>query len=452
MRLRERGKFKTVKLNTGFLTERGYKVFLILAGCAGFALFFVDLFLAILAVALAGFIFYDYKKAKSAADKIDEFVRINPKGVKEHLVAGEKKKVKFSCEVKKDMEVILQPSLKQVRIRPSRLKKGKHTLEFLLSSDICGHYKMDKIGTEVSGPRKLIGRKTCISFDLELEVFPRVMVALIRAALYLLRGGEGGVGEIPLPFKGGGTEYADTREYLPGDSLHHIDWKATARHAKLMVKEFFLEGGQGAHIVYDIRATGPVSQDKLATSFLNTCLGAAEQGYPAGVTIHDGEKILLHSTEKSPHHILKMAMGYVLESMKVELEDIDVLVDPLTSSQIRRFLSRVKEERVKRVLEFEARVIQDGLGEPCKFLAEFSRQIGERKQFLLISELSGEPVEILQLVDEIKSCHLLTVIQPAEPWREAESLEKAYRWYERMRKIEELLAQHRVQVVRRPVA
>ncbi|MCD6406860.1 hypothetical protein J7L81_03195, partial [Candidatus Aerophobetes bacterium] len=77
---------------------------------------------------------------------------------------------------------------------------------------------------------------------------------------------------------------------------------------------------------------------------------------------------------------------------------------------------------------------------------------GERKQFLLISELSGEPVEILQLVDEIKSCHLLTVIQPAEPWREAESLEKAYRWYERMRKIEELLARHRVQVVRRPVA
>ncbi|MBE0478795.1 DUF58 domain-containing protein, partial [Candidatus Aerophobetes bacterium] len=190
------------------------------------------------------------------------------------------------------------------------------------------------------------------------------MVALVQAALYLLQGGRGGAGEVAVAFKGAGTEYADTREYVPGDSLHHIDWKATARQGKLMVKEFFLEAGQGAHIIYDTRATGPLSQDKLATRFLNMCLGVVQEGYPVGVSVHDGEKILLHVQDRAGREVLKMAMGYLLHGREVFLEDMDSLIDPLTSMRIRRFLNKVKEEAVQKFLEFEAKVIQEKLGKP----------------------------------------------------------------------------------------
>jgi len=438
-----------MNLNIGFLTERGWKVLLILLACCGLAALFVDPFLVALALSIGGFLFYDYKKAKRAVKRLKELVKFNSNSVRVVLVAGQSKIINLSCQATTELVVSLSFPLKEARIRPDQIRGGKYNLELLVSSELSGNYTADKIKAEVFGPYRLTKKEGNIPFDLSLKVLPRVMVVLVRATLFLLREGRGGAGEIPVPFKGPGTEYADTREYIPGDTLHHVDWKATARCGRLMVKEFFREAGQGAHVIYDIRAAGPVSQDKLATNFLNTCLGAAEQGYPLGVTVQDGEKVILHSVEQNPRKILKMAMGYVLESMKVDLEDIDILIDPFSSFEIKRFLNRMKEKKVKKVLEFEAKVIRNRLSEPYRFLAGLSRQMNEERQFLLISQLAGEIVDILQLIDEIRRRHQLIIIQPAEPWREAENLEKAYRWYERMKKIERILGRRKVQVVSR---
>ncbi|MHA1864988.1 MAG: DUF58 domain-containing protein [Candidatus Heimdallarchaeaceae archaeon] len=38
--------------------------------------------------------------------------------------------------------------------------------------------------------------------------------------------------------KGQGTEFFALRDYLPGDEMKHIDWRATARHDKLITREF----------------------------------------------------------------------------------------------------------------------------------------------------------------------------------------------------------------------
>lgn len=434
-------------LNAKFFTERGYKTFLILLGCAGLAALFVDPYLLAVALGIGGFIFYDYRRAKQTARKLNELVKLNSNSIKQVLVAGKQEIISLSCEMVTDLPVILISPLKEARLKPNKMRKGKYNLELLLSSDISGNYAVDKIKAQVLGPYRLAKVEGDISFNLGLKVLPRVVVALVQAALFLLRGGRRGTGDIPLLVKGPGTEYADTREYVPGDTLHHIDWKATARSGELMVKEFFLEAGQGANIIYDTRATGPLSQDKLATNFLNTCLGIVEQGYPVGVTIHDGEKVLLHSMEDSPRRVLKIAMEYVLQSMRVEPGDADTLVDPLTSSQIRRFLSKVKEESVRNFLEFEVKVVQDRVGEVYRFLTSVSQQTDEQRQFLLISQLTGEVGEFLEFADKIQSRHRLIVIQPTEPWREAGNLEEAYRWYERQKRVEETLARHRVHVV-----
>lgn len=433
-------------LNSTFFTERGYKAFFVLLSCAGLAAFFMDYFLAALTLGIAGFIFYDYEKAKKAARGLNELVKFNLDKVKIVSVAGQSKTVRLSGEVDTNLSMNLFSPLKEVKLIPERLKKGKHNLELLLSSEISGSYRSDKIKAEILGPYKLTKKEGNVSFELEFKVFPRVMVALVQAALFLLEGGREAEGEVPVSLKGPGTEYADTKEYISGDRLHHIDWKATARHRSLMVKEFFLEAGQGAHIIYDIRAAGPLSQDRLATSFLNTCLAGVEQGYPLGLTVHDGEEVLLHSKGENSRQMLKMAMGYVLQSMKAHLEDADILIDALSSSQIRRFLNKVKEEPVKRVLEFEAKAIEDRLRKPHRFLVELSYGMDEPKQFLLISQLSDEVIEILELVDEIQKRHRLIIIQPTESWREAENLEEAYRWHQRAEKVEKILREHKVEI------
>jgi len=47
------------------------------------------------------------------------------------------------------------------------------------------------------------------------------------------------------------TEYASSREYVPGDDLRFVDWKATARTGKLIVKEFESQTSSSYLIIVD---------------------------------------------------------------------------------------------------------------------------------------------------------------------------------------------------------
>lgn len=55
------------------------------------------------------------------------------------------------------------------------------------------------------------------------------------------RGRLAGAGQAPSPQRGRGMEYAESREYAPGDDVRHIDWRVTARsgtpHTKLFQAE-----------------------------------------------------------------------------------------------------------------------------------------------------------------------------------------------------------------------
>lgn len=57
-------------------------------------------------------------------------------------------------------------------------------------------------------------------------------------------------------FRGDGTDFADLREYIPGDDLRKVDWKATSRNRnKLIVKEFEQERIANVFILLDLSAS-----------------------------------------------------------------------------------------------------------------------------------------------------------------------------------------------------
>ncbi|HEX2777849.1 MAG TPA: DUF58 domain-containing protein, partial [Gemmatimonadaceae bacterium] len=73
------------------------------------------------------------------------------------------------------------------------------------------------------------------------------------------------------PRKGGAAEFAEHREYHPGDELRYLDWKVAARSDRLVVKRFEEETNLRATIVLDVsrsmRWTGSERRlDKLAYS------------------------------------------------------------------------------------------------------------------------------------------------------------------------------------------
>ena len=59
------------------------------------------------------------------------------------------------------------------------------------------------------------------------------------------------LGQRRSPFRGSGMALANLREYLPGDDARAIDWKASARFDRLIVREFEEERSQTYYIVLD---------------------------------------------------------------------------------------------------------------------------------------------------------------------------------------------------------
>lgn len=58
-------------------------------------------------------------------------------------------------------------------------------------------------------------------------------------------------GEHRSPRRGSSAEFAQHREYSPGDDLRHIDWRIFARSERLVVKEYIEESNLIANIVLD---------------------------------------------------------------------------------------------------------------------------------------------------------------------------------------------------------
>jgi uncharacterized protein (DUF58 family) len=56
-------------------------------------------------------------------------------------------------------------------------------------------------------------------------------------------------------FKGQGIEFADVREYAPGDDVRHIDWNVSARSGALHVKTMNEERDRSVLVVLDTSAT-----------------------------------------------------------------------------------------------------------------------------------------------------------------------------------------------------
>ena len=57
------------------------------------------------------------------------------------------------------------------------------------------------------------------------------------------------------PFKGFSVEFAEHRQYLPGDDLSTIDWKVYARSDRYYVKKFQEETNVDCHLLLDVSAS-----------------------------------------------------------------------------------------------------------------------------------------------------------------------------------------------------
>lgn len=152
----------------------------------------------------------------------------------------------------------------------------KHKFQLLLQlrTKYQGNYLIKKIKFRIYSPNLLFYIDKVFELKATIRVFPKTYFIITR----ILAGRGLGPGETisELKITRRGWEYFSSREYQPGDELKFIDWKATARLQKIMIKQFLQETSGSLALIFDISNTklSDKGLDELAqiiVLLLNSC-------------------------------------------------------------------------------------------------------------------------------------------------------------------------------------
>ena len=108
-----------------------------------------------------------------------------------------------------------------------------------------GGFALDSIG-----PLGLGARRERIDLPWDAAVYPPLVTARLQASVARAqRRREQGI--TPLRQLGEGRLFESLRDWVPGDDLRHIDWKATARRGKVITRQYEAERRQQVLLVLD---------------------------------------------------------------------------------------------------------------------------------------------------------------------------------------------------------
>jgi uncharacterized protein (DUF58 family) len=178
-----------------------------------------------------------------------------------------------------------------------------------------------------------------------VKVYPNVS-NLARYELAAQRHRMAEIGLSPVRLRGRGSMFESLRDYVVGDDLADVAWKATARHGRLMIRNYETERSQNVLVVLDCGRLMVPEVDRL--SRLDCAINAT--------------LLLTYAAMKQGDHI-----GLVAFSNRVE-----AYVPPVKG---RAAILRMNEA----LYRLEARLCESDYEQVCKFLA-----LRHRKRSLLV--------------------------------------------------------------------
>lgn len=164
-----------------------------------------------------------------------------------------------------------------------------------------------------SGPLGLFHRTVRREVDAEISIVPNI-VAVRRAALRLATHNTMMHGMKTQRYIGDGTEFESLREYIPGLNIRDINWRASARHRKLLCRENRSERNHRVVLAID---TGLLMREPLeGIPKLDHAINAGlMMGY---LSLKMGDQVGLFGFDSSPRAYLEPQHG--VHSMQRILE------------------------------------------------------------------------------------------------------------------------------------
>src|SRR6478672_10663546 len=117
------------------------------------------------------------------------------------------------------------------------------------------------------------------------------------------------------PFKGFSVEFAEYRQYIPGDDLTTIDWKVYARTDRHYVKKFEEETNLDCHIMLDLSASMGYGSGAMTKLEYGACLAAAlaylmnRQRDAVGLTAFDDRIVSMLPASARPGHLTALLVS-----------------------------------------------------------------------------------------------------------------------------------------------
>lgn len=128
--------------------------------------------------------------------------------------------------------------------------RGEAQVAFEMTGMTRGRVSLGPVGARVRSRLGLMGARFRFPLDDHVLVVPSVS-GVRRFRLLALQHRLDTAGVRALRRRGEGQAFAALREYVVGDDPRHIDWKASARKAKVITREFTIERSQSVLTLID---------------------------------------------------------------------------------------------------------------------------------------------------------------------------------------------------------
>jgi uncharacterized protein (DUF58 family) len=208
---------------------------------------------------------------------------------------------------------------------------NKFHFEYMLVPPERGQEEIRGTFLRLDCPLGLVQKQVELETTQAVKVYPNVL-ALREFALLNQQGRLREVGVRISKMRGLGTEFESLREYAEGDDYRKVDWSATARRGKLIVRQYEVERNQAVMICVDcgrhmLAEVGGVRKlDLVLDAILMLIQSAIAAGDNVGFLAYGADVITYVPPKKGQRQL-----GVILNAM------YGLVAEPLESDPVRAF-------------------------------------------------------------------------------------------------------------------
>ena len=183
------------------------------------------------------------------------------------------------------------------------------SFEYSLKLPLRGHYHLGPVKLRVKDAFDLFYNEKYEESLHSFSVFPQIEI--LEEQVIKSRAPKLLSGAMPLNVIGAGTEFYSLREFVPGDSLRSVNWKALAKKGKMMVNETVREDVMDVILLVDARDISSVGGGK-DTPLEMSCRAAAtyakqllDERNNVALMVY-GDSIERVDLDRGEHHLFKI--------------------------------------------------------------------------------------------------------------------------------------------------